>query len=170
LERITGEKHPVVASNKLQSIDELHFARYSEAVPSVVVKTTSGEFVMEMFFDEAPLTVMNFLRLAERGAFDGVTFHRVVPNFVVQGGDPTGTGWGGPGYTIRGEYNRRVYERGMVGMASAGKDTEGCQWFVTHSDQPHLNGRYTIFGSITIGMDVVDRLQVGDRIEVVRIR
>jgi cyclophilin family peptidyl-prolyl cis-trans isomerase len=170
LERITGEKHPVVTSNKLRSIDELHFARYSEAVPSVVVKTTTGEFVMEMFFDEAPLTVMNFLRLAEKRAFDGVTFHRVVPNFVVQGGDPTGTGWGGPGYTIRGEYNRRAYERGMVGMASAGKDTEGCQWFVTHSDQPHLNGRYTIFGSITIGMDVVDRLQVGDRIEAVRVR
>lgn len=170
LERITGEKHPVVAPKRLHSIDEQHFARYNEAVPSVVIKTALGEFVMEMFFDEAPLTVMNFLKLAEQGAFDGVTFHRVVPNFVVQGGDPTGTGWGGPGYTIRGEYNRRAYERGMVGMASAGKDTEGCQWFVTHSDQPHLNGRYTIFGRVTSGMDVVDRLQVGDRIEVVRVR
>ena len=95
--------------------------------------------------------------------------HRVVPNFVIQDGDPTGTGSGGPGWTIRCEYNRLRYEPGMVGMALSGKDTGGSQWFVTHSPQMHLNGRYTIFARVVRGMDVVERIVQGDRIMKVEI-
>ena len=90
--------------------------------------------------------------------------HRVVPNFVIQDGDPTGTGSGGPGYSIRCEYNQRRYEPGMVGMALSGKDTGGSQWFITHSPQHHLNGRYTIFAHVTRGMEVVQRIVQGDRV------
>jgi cyclophilin family peptidyl-prolyl cis-trans isomerase len=107
---------------------------------------------------------MSFVRLAVSGFYNGLTFHRVVPNFVVQGGDPRGDGWGGPGYSIRSELGTARYERGTVGMASSGKDTEGCQFFITHSAQPHLDGRYTIFAVVERGMDVVDALQIGDRI------
>ena len=114
-------------------------------------------------------TVKNFVRLAERGYFDGLTVHRVVPNFVIQDGDPTGTGSGGPGYTIRCEYNHLRYESGMVGMALSGKDTGGSQWFITHSPQPHLNGRYTIFAHVVSGMDVVWRVVQGDRVTKVEI-
>ena len=106
----------------------------------------------------------NFIRLARRGYFDSSRVHRVVPNFVIQDGDPTGTGSGGPGYTIRCEYNRLRYDAGMVGMALSGKDTGGSQWFITHSPQPHLNGRYTIFAHVTTGMDVVSRVVQGDRV------
>jgi cyclophilin family peptidyl-prolyl cis-trans isomerase len=106
--------------------------------------------------------VANFVGLARRGYFNGLSFHRVVPDFVVQGGDPRGDGWGGPGYTIRCEYNTLGYERGRVGMALAGKDTGGSQFFITHSPQPHLNGRYTIFGEVIEGEDVLDAIQVGD--------
>jgi cyclophilin family peptidyl-prolyl cis-trans isomerase len=109
------------------------------------------------------------VRLAERGYFDGLVVHRVVPNFVIQDGDPTGTGSGGPGYTIRCEYNRLRYEAGMVGMALSGKDTGGSQWFITHSPQPHLNGRYTIFARVVRGMDVVHRIVQGDRVRKVEI-
>ena len=103
-----------------------------------------------------------FLHLVRNGFYDGLTFHRVVPDFVVQGGDPTGTGWGGPGYTIRSEWSPRPYVRGTVGIAHSGKDTGGCQWFVTLSEQPHLVGRYTVFGEVTRGMDVFDLMQPGD--------
>jgi cyclophilin family peptidyl-prolyl cis-trans isomerase len=91
--------------------------------------------------------------------------HRVVPHFVIQDGDPTGTGSGGPGYSIRCEYNRLRYEPGRVGMALSGKDTGGSQWFITHSPQPHLDGRYTVFGQLLEGWDVLERLEQGDRIQ-----
>ncbi|OGF23158.1 MAG: peptidylprolyl isomerase [Candidatus Eisenbacteria bacterium RBG_19FT_COMBO_70_11] len=116
------------------------------------------------FGAEAPQTVKNFVRLARRGYFDGLAVHRVVPDFVIQDGDPTGTGSGGPGYTIRCEYNRLHYDEGMVGMALSGKDTGGSQWFITHSPQPHLDGRYTIFARVIRGMDVVHRVVQGDRV------
>ena len=129
-----------------------------------VLHTSAGD--IEWAFDgrEAPQTVKNFIRLARRGYFDSTAIHRVVPNFVIQDGDPTGTGSGGPGYTIRCEYNRLHYDAGMVGMALSGKDTGGSQWFITHSPQPHLNGRYTIFAHVTSGMDVVNRVVQGDRV------
>ena len=106
----------------------------------------------------------NFVRLAVRGYFNGDLVHRVVPDFVVQDGDPTGTGSGGPGYSIRCEYNMLRYEVGRVGMALSGKDTGGSQWFITHSPQPRLDGRYTIFARVTAGMDVVWRTVQGDRV------
>ncbi|HET7226226.1 MAG TPA: HEAT repeat domain-containing protein [Candidatus Eisenbacteria bacterium] len=129
-----------------------------------ILHTNVGDITWQFDSAEAPHTVQNFCRLAERGYFDGLALHRVVPNFVVQDGDPTGTGSGGPGYTIRCEYNPLRYDAGMVGMALSGKDTGGSQWFITHSPQHHLDGRYTIFAHVTNGMDVVHRLVQGDRI------
>jgi cyclophilin family peptidyl-prolyl cis-trans isomerase len=126
------------------------------------VTLDKGSFVIELLADDAPLTVDNFVQLASRGYFNGITFHRVVPNFVVQGGDPRGDGNGGPGYQIRCEINEVPYETGAVGMALSGKDTGGSQWFVTHAPQPHLDGGYTVFGRVVSGQDVVDRVARGD--------
>ena len=131
----------------------------------VTIITNKGNIKIELLPDVATFTVMNFLKLSEKNYYDETIFHRVVPNFVIQGGDPTGTGYGGPGYSIRGEYSPLSFEEGMVGMASSGKDTEGSQFFITHSATPHLDGRYTIFGKVVEGMDVVDMIMVGDNIE-----
>jgi cyclophilin family peptidyl-prolyl cis-trans isomerase len=128
------------------------------------VETVKGAFTIELLASDAPLTVDNFVSLARAGYFNGIAFHRVVPNFVVQGGDPRGDGNGGPGYQIRCEINHASYDRGAVGMALSGKDTGGSQWFVTHSPQPHLDGGYTVFGRVVEGLDVVDRIARGDRI------
>ncbi|HEX6626132.1 MAG TPA: peptidylprolyl isomerase, partial [Pyrinomonadaceae bacterium] len=135
-----------------------------------VVSTDKGAFTIELLPDDAPLNVDNFVELARKGFFDGITFHRVVPNFVIQGGDPRGDGNGGPGYQIRCEINQVSYNRGAVGMALSGKDTGGSQWFVTHSPQPHLDGGYTVFGRVTEGLEVVDRIARGDRIRSITIR
>ncbi len=131
--------------------------------------TERGVIVLRLFGSEAPGTVANFVTLAGKGYFNGLTFHRVVPDFVIQGGDPHGDGWGGPGYAIRCEVNPLLYDTGRLGMALSGKDTGGSQFFITHSPQPHLNGRYTIFGEVMEGRDVVDKIQVGDVIDEVRI-
>jgi cyclophilin family peptidyl-prolyl cis-trans isomerase/HEAT repeat protein len=135
-----------------------------------VVTTTKGSFTIELLPSDAPLTVDNFVRLAQRGYYGGVTVHRVVPNFVIQDGDPRGDGNGGPGYQIRCEINQVPYERAAVGMALSGKDTGGSQWFVTHSPQPHLDGGYTVFGRVIAGMDVVDSIVRGDQIRSITIR
>ncbi|MBI4546560.1 MAG: peptidylprolyl isomerase [Ignavibacteriae bacterium] len=136
----------------------------------VRMETIRGDIVLELYKDVAPFTVMSFLKLTtQRGFFRGLTFHRVVPNFVIQGGDPRGDGWGGPGYSIRSEFSPFTYQTGTLGMASAGKDTEGSQFFITQSPQPHLDGRYTIFGKVISGMDVVNRIQVDDHIFDVKI-
>jgi cyclophilin family peptidyl-prolyl cis-trans isomerase/HEAT repeat protein len=135
-----------------------------------IVTTTRGSFTIELLPNDAPLTVDNFVRLAQRGYFGGVTIHRVVPNFVIQDGDPRGDGNGGPGYQIRCEINQVPYERAAVGMALSGKDTGGSQWFVTHSPQPHLDGGYTVFGRVVAGMDVVDNIVRGDKIRSITIR
>jgi cyclophilin family peptidyl-prolyl cis-trans isomerase len=135
-------------------------ARYHSAI----VTTTKGNITIEFRADAAPFTVLNFILLAQRYFYDGLTFHRVVPNFVIQGGDPLATGFGGPGYTIRTEVHpEALFSGGAVGVASAGKDTEGSQFFVTHCPTPHLDGRYTVFG-YTRDLDVVDRIQIGDTI------
>jgi cyclophilin family peptidyl-prolyl cis-trans isomerase len=134
-----------------------------------LVSTDKGSFTIELLPDDAPLTVDSFVRLAGRGYFNNLTFHRVVPNFVAQGGDPRGDGNGGPGYQIRCEINEARYDRGAVGMALSGKDTGGSQWFVTHSPQPHLDGGYTVFGRVTGGMEVVDKLMRGDVIRSITI-
>ncbi|MDQ5847039.1 MAG: peptidylprolyl isomerase [Acidobacteriota bacterium] len=135
-----------------------------------IVKTSKGSFTIQLLPDEAPLNVDNFIKLANRGYFRGITIHRVVPNFVMQDGDPRGDGNGGPGYQIRCEINEESYERGAVGMALSGKDTGGSQWFVTHSPQPHLDGGYTVFGKVIAGMAVVDDIARGDVVTSVEIR
>lgn len=131
----------------------------------VTIKTNQGNIMLELYPNIAPFTVQNFVKLAEKKYYDGTVFHRVVPNFVIQGGDPTGTGFGGPGYSIRTEICPLGFEEYTVGMASSGKDTEGSQFFITHSPQPHLDGRYTMFGRVIEGKNVVDKIQVGDKIE-----
>ena len=118
---------------------------------------------------DAPLTVANFIDAGAQGFFNGIAIHRVVPDFVVQDGDPRGDGEGGPGYTIRDELNELPYLRGTVGMALDWKDTGGSQFFITHSPQPHLDARYTVFGRVVSGMEVVDRIQPWDVIRRVRI-
>ena len=135
-----------------------------------VVTTSKGSFTIELLPEAAPLTVDNFVQLAQRDYYRNVTIHRVVPNFVIQDGDPRGDGNGGPGYQIRCEINQVLYDRAAVGMALSGKDTGGSQWFVTHSPQPHLDGGYTVFGRVVAGMDVVDRIARGDVIQSIVIR
>lgn len=132
--------------------------------PTATVVTSKGSFTIEFLPEDATLTVDNFIQLAKRGFFNGQTIPRVVPNFVVQAGDPRGDQNGGPGFTIRCEINEVPYERAAVGMALSGKDTGGSQWFVTHSPQPHLDGGYTVFGRVVRGMEVVDSTARGDRI------
>ncbi|MBS4029485.1 MAG: peptidylprolyl isomerase [Ignavibacteriales bacterium] len=138
--------------------------------PTVEIVTSKGSITLELYRDDAPFTVMNFLKLAKKGFYNNTFFHRVVSSFVIQGGDPRGDGWGGPGYAIRSEFSTQKYDvEGVVGMASAGKDTEGSQFFITHLPTPHLDGRYTIFGKVTKGMDVVNNIFVGDQVVEVKI-
>ncbi len=143
-------------------------SRIGKSVNARVV-TSRGTFEIRLLPEDAPLTVDNFVQLAKRGYFNGISFHRVVPNFVIQGGDPRGDGNGGPGYSIRCEINEAPYDRGAVGMALSGKDTGGSQWFVTHSPQPHLDGGYTVFGNVINGMDVVDKIVRGDLVNTITI-
>jgi len=136
----------------------------------VYVDTDRGTIQIELAVIDAPLTVENFVALARKGYFNGLSVHRVVADFVVQDGDPRGDGEGGPGYTIRDELNELPYLRGTVGMAlDPWPDTGGSQWFITHSPQPHLDAKYTVFGRVVAGMDVVDRIQQGDVIRQVRV-
>ena len=173
---LQNNQGPVSESERIQTVavryrpDDYRraLARIGRRV-TAVVDTDKGAFTIELLADDAPLTVDNFVELARRKFFDRVAFHRVVPNFVIQGGDPRGDGNGGPGYQIRCEINEVGYGRGAVGMALSGKDTGGSQWFVTHSPQPHLDGGYTVFGRVTAGMDVVDRITRGDRIRAVTV-
>lgn len=135
-----------------------------------VFTTAKGNFTIDLLPEDAPLTVDNFVKLANAKYFDGLEVHRVVPNFVMQDGDPIGNGTGGPGWTIRCEVNTVPYGRGTVGMALSGKDTGGSQWFVTHAPQPHLDGGYTVFGRVNEkDMAVVDKIARGDKIVTVRI-
>ncbi|MBI4405522.1 MAG: peptidylprolyl isomerase [Deltaproteobacteria bacterium] len=130
---------------------------------NVIIKTNRGEIELQMQ-EQAPLNAVNFVRLVKKGFYDKKTFHRVVPNFVVQGGDPRGDGYGGPGYSVRDEVSSFSHQRGVVGMATAGKDTGGCQFFINLAPNLHLDGRYTAFGKVIRGMEVADRLEVGDQI------
>jgi len=131
---------------------------------NATINTVRGPIRLELFGSDAPITVWNFLNLARSGYYRNTRFHRVVPNFVAQDGDPRDDGNGGPGYAIRDEMNRRRYERGAVGMALSGPDTGGSQYFITHSPQPHLDGHYTVFGRVIRGFDVLDKLVQGDLI------
>ena len=139
-------------------------------LPRAEIVTERGTITVALFAADAPLTVHNFVTLARSGYYKNVLFHRVVPNFVAQAGDPTGTGSGGPGYAIRDELNRRRYRRGTLGMALSGPDTGGSQWFITHAPQPHLDGGYTVFGQVIDGWNALDALVQGDRILRITVR
>ncbi|HEU4883284.1 MAG TPA: peptidylprolyl isomerase [Longimicrobium sp.] len=163
-----GEPLPIETGLTIRDYARIAAQAQARPRPHAVIETNRGEIEVELFADDAPLTVRNFLSLAARGFFDGQEWPRVVPNFVVQGGDPRGDTSGGPGYAIRDEINRHLYLRGSLGMALSGPDTGGSQWFVTHSPQPHLDGTYTVFGQVVRGMEVADVILPGDRI--IRIR
>ena len=132
---------------------------------TIEIETRHGKLRLELECGQARMTCLNFLQLARQGFYDGQIFHRVIPDFVVQSGDPRGDGWGGPGYTLRDELSRRPFERGVIGMASSGPDSAGSQFFITLSRQPHLDGRYTAFGRVVQGEEVLDLLVQGDRLE-----
>jgi peptidyl-prolyl cis-trans isomerase B (cyclophilin B) len=131
----------------------------------VKMDTDKGLIELELYPQHAPKTVNNFVFLAREGFYDEVAFHRVIANFVIQGGDPTGTGRGGPGYRFEDETrdNPLRHETGAISMANAGPNTNGSQFFITHSPQPHLDGKHTVFGKVVTGQDVVDAIQQGDR-------
>jgi peptidyl-prolyl cis-trans isomerase B (cyclophilin B) len=125
--------------------------------------TNHGPIEIELFDDDAPKTVDNFVKLAGDGFYDGVTFHRVIPDFMIQGGDPTGSGMGGPGYTFEDEFNDHKVARGALAMANAGPNTNGSQFFVVTAEAtPWLDGKHTVFGQVTQGMDVVDKISSVD--------
>ncbi len=128
------------------------------------IATSKGDIVIDLSAEHAPKTVNNFVTLARDGFYDGLTFHRVINNFMIQGGDPTGTGSGGPGYRFEDETtgNPLTHETGVISMANAGPNTNGSQFFITHAPQSHLNGRHTVFGKVAEGQDVVDAIQQGD--------
>lgn len=140
-----------------------HLIFQKEAI-NATIETKKGEILIELLPDVAPATVSNFIHLTEKRYYNNLLFHRVLPDFVIQGGDPRGDGWGGPGYAIPCEYNEKPFERGTIGIATAGKDTGGSQFFICHSEQPHLNRRYTVFGKVLNGMDVVDKIEIDDKI------
>ena len=136
----------------------------ADATYRATISTDRGDIVLDLYPKHAPKTVNNFVTLARDGFYDGLTFHRVIPNFMIQGGDPTGTGSGGPGYRFEDETrdNPLQHETGVISMANAGPNTNGSQFFITHAPQPHLDGRHTVFGKVVEGQDVVDAVQQGD--------
>ena len=131
-----------------------------------LIQTDKGAIELELYPQHAPKTVNNFVFLAREGFYDGVSFHRVISDFMIQGGDPTGTGRGGRGYKFEDEIkgNPLKHETGVISMANAGQNTNGSQFFITHSPQPHLNGNHTVFGKVIAGQNVVDAIRQGDRI------
>jgi peptidylprolyl isomerase len=167
LERLTGEQVPIGAAGDQARWRSIDWARLAGegTEPRVRIETVRGEMTVRMFIEQAPLTVQTFLDQVRAGQHDGTRFHRVVSNFVAQGGDfGMGEGSGNPGYAIRTEFTQLPFDRGVLGMASAGKDTENSQYYLTHSSQPHLEGGFTAFGWIERGADVLDQVQEGDRI------
>jgi peptidyl-prolyl cis-trans isomerase B (cyclophilin B) len=130
----------------------------------ITMETNKGTIDIELYPEHAPITVNNFVFLANEGYYDGVIFHRVIKDFVIQGGDPTGTGRGGPGYKFTDETfgNPLKHKTGVLSMANAGPNTNGSQFFITHSPQPHLDGKHTVFGAVVNGMDIVNSIEQGD--------
>ncbi len=137
---------------------------YDPGPISATIQTAKGDIIIDLWPDIAPATVSNFVYLSQKGYYKNLTFHRVVSDFVIQGGDPRGDGWGGPGYSIPCEYNEKPFIRGSIGMATSGKDTGGSQFFICHSEQPHLNGRHTNFGIVTKSLEIVDKIVKDDKI------
>lgn len=137
----------------------------TDATYQATIETDKGTIELELYPEHAPKTVNNFAFLAGEGFYDGVAFHRVIDNFMIQGGDPTGTGRGGPGYKFEDELegNPLKHDAKVISMANAGPNTNGSQFFITHKPQPHLNGKHTVFGKVTSGEDVVDSIEQGDK-------
>jgi peptidyl-prolyl cis-trans isomerase B (cyclophilin B) len=137
----------------------------------VTIKTNRGDIELELYPEHAPKTVNNFVYLAGEGFYDGITFHRVIDNFMIQGGDPTGSGAGGPGYRFEDELtgNPLTHERCVISMANSGPNTNGSQFFITHAPQSHLDGKHTVFGTVIEGHDVVDAVRQGDTMEQVSV-
>lgn len=134
-----------------------------------ITLANGGEVVIDLFENDAPNTVANFEKLANDGFYNGLTFHRVIPGFVAQGGCPKGTGTGGPGYTINCEINPNKHERGSLAMAHAGRNTGGSQFYIGYAPQPHLDGAHTVFGKVAKGMEFVDAFKGGDKMEKVEV-
>ena len=143
----------------------------NQSLPSIKMQTSQGEIHIELFEDEAPNTVANMIELSEQSFYDGLVFHRVINDFMIQGGCPHGKGTGGPGYRFRDECHpdRRHDGPGVLSMANAGANTNGSQFFITHSAQPHLDGKHTVFGRVLEGLDVVNRISQGDEIQSVTV-
>ena len=143
----------------------------NQSLPSIKMQTSQGEIHIELFEDEAPNTVANMIELSEQGFYDGLVFHRVINDFMIQGGCPHGKGTGGPGYRFRDECHpdRRHDGPGVLSMANAGPNTNGSQFFITHAAQPHLDGKHTVFGRVLEGLDVVNRISQGDEIQSVTV-
>jgi peptidyl-prolyl cis-trans isomerase B (cyclophilin B) len=136
---------------------------------SATIVTEKGNLQLELFASDVPMTVNNFVFLAREGFYDGTTFHRVIPDFMAQGGDPTGTGAGNPGYRFADEFSEHTHVTGALSMANSGSNTNGCQFFITYTPQHHLDGKHSVFGQLVEGMDVLKRLENGDTIVTIRI-
>ena len=161
---ITGEDYTAPEVKSDRYIDWNHVMTIPED-QQVLIQTTKGDVVLNLFVNDAPASVSNFLKLVQDSFYNGKYFHRVVENFVVQAGCPRGDGWGSLDWTQRSEFsNYQTYSTGTFGLASAGKDTEGVQWFITHNATPFLDGRYTILGRVDSGMDVIQKIEVGDKV------
>ncbi len=158
-----GKKKPPPLKNAFNHPVDWKLAATIGKDQRVLVRTSRGDIVLRLLVEEAPGSVVNFVNLINAKYYDGIAYHRMVPNFVVQTGCRRGDGFGSEAYSIRSEFSRRRYKTGSVGMASAGKDTEGTQWFITHSPTPHLDGRYTIFAEVEQGMEIVDQIEVGNQ-------
>ena len=132
---------------------------------TAIIETEKGNLVLELFASDVPITVNNFVFLAREGFYDGTTFHRVIPDFMAQGGDPTGTGRGGPGYSFPDEFTEHTHVTGALSMANAGPNTNGCQFFITYTPQHGLDGKHSVFGQLIQGMDVLEKIKNGDIIK-----
>jgi peptidyl-prolyl cis-trans isomerase B (cyclophilin B) len=130
---------------------------------TALIKTAKGDLALELYPQDAPVTVNSFVTLARKGFYNGLTFHRVIPDFMAQGGDPNGNGTGGPGYKFQDEFSSRTHQAGSLSMANSGPNTNGSQFFICYEPQPHLNGKHTVFGQLTQGMDVLKKLVNGDK-------
>ena len=166
LGRTAGSLGTATDRKSLKAYREM--AHRAESRRFAEILSARGRLVLEIDCPAAPMTCLSFLQLAAAGFYDGTAFHRVIPDFVAQGGDPRGDGWGGPGFSLRDEHSPIPFERGVVGMARSDTHTAGSQFFLTASSQPHLTGRYTAFGRVVEGVEVIDQIEQGDRI--VRVR
>ncbi len=137
---------------------------------TAIIETEQGYLILELFAKDVPMTVNNFVFLARDGFYNNTSFHRVIPGFMAQGGDPTGTGTGSPGYKFTDEFSEHKHNTGTLSMANSGPNSNGCQFFITYAPQPHLDGKHSVFGQLTEGMDVLQKIESGDAIKRITIQ